>query len=238
MRAILCAAREVSVFKRLGVILLSLSTVSAFGQPSSSNRYQVGTITAVVAHQNAPGETDDNVARYEVSVKIANTSYVVLYTPPNGANGVEYSVGMDRLFLVGSDTLTFNSTLSGKTEVPILRREALPPQKVLDWSRAPSQYFSMKQEHLSEALDLSDDQRDKIKPILEQETGEAGQILWTSVIPAKEKLKRWEKIVAESDAKIRPFLSPAQVDKLLELRKQQKAELRSLIAERKTEKQD
>ncbi len=226
------------MFKHLAVIFLCLSSLSTLGQTSSSNRYQVGTITAVIAHQNAPGETADNVARYEVSIKIASTSYVVLYTPPSGVNSVEYSVGMDRLFLVGSDTLTFNSPLSGKTEVPILRREALPQQKVLDWSKAPSQYFSMKQEHLTDTLDLTDDQRIKIKPILEQEAGEAGQFLWTSVIPAKEKLKRWEKLVAESDAKIKQFLSPTQVDKLLELRRQQKEELRTLVAEQKAGKQD
>lgn len=226
------------MFKHLGVILLSLFAISTFGQPSSSDRYQVGTITAVIAHQNAPGEADDNVVRYEVSVKIADISFVVLYTPPNGANAVEYSVGMDKLFLVGSDTLTFNSTLSGKTEVPILRRETLPSQKVLDWSKAPSQYFSMKQEHLTDALDLTDDQGRKIKPILEQEAGEAGQFLWTSVIPVKEKLKRWEKLVAESDGKIKPFLTPTQVNKLLELRKQQKEELKTLVAQQKAEKQD
>jgi hypothetical protein len=225
------------VYKKVAVALICMSALSVLGQ-TPSNKYQVGTITAVTAHQNASGEAGDNVARYDVSVKIGNTSYVVLYAPPNGANGVEYSPGMDMLFLVGNDTLTFNSRLSGKTQVPILRREVLPAERVLDWSKAPSQYFSMKQQHLSEVFDLTNDQQTKIKPIIEQETGEAGQFLWTSVLSPKDKLKQWEKIVATSDTKIKPFLSPTQVDKLVELRKQQKVDLKKLIAEQKSDKQD
>ncbi len=66
------------------------------------------------------------MARYDVSVKIGNVLYVILYTPLNGANSVEYSPGIEMLFSVGSDTLTFNSKLSGTTQAPILRREVLP----------------------------------------------------------------------------------------------------------------
>jgi hypothetical protein len=65
----------------------------------------------------------------------------------------------------------------------------------------------MKQQHLSEALGLSDDQQAKIKPTLEQESGEAGTILWDPVLSRKDKLKRYEKLVAASDAKIKPILS-------------------------------
>ena len=227
---------EVFVHKRLCVILICISVCSTLGQTPSS-KYQPGTIMAVTAHQNAPGEAESDVVRYDVTVKIGNISYVVLYTPRNGVSSVEYAPGIDMLFSVGSDTLTFNSTLSGTTELPILRREDLPTQSTLDWCKAPSQYFSMKQQHLSEVLSLTDDQQTKIKPVLQQESGEAGQILWTSVVSPKDKLKQWEKIVESSDAKIKPFLSPIQVDKLLELRKQQKAELKTLIAKQKTGKQ-
>jgi DNA polymerase III delta prime subunit len=96
----------------------------------------------------------------------------------------------------------------------------------------------MKQQHLSEALGLTDDQQAKIKPTLEQESGEAGTILWDPVLSRKDKLKRYEKLVAASDAKIKPILSTTQVDRLLELRKQQKAELRKLIAEQNAGKQN
>lgn len=215
---------------QLGVILICISTFFTLGQTPSS-KYQPGTVTAVTAHQDASADAREEPARYDVSVKIGNVLYVVLYTPLNGANSVEYSPGIDMLFLVGSDTLTFNSKISGTTQVPILRREVLPAQKGLDWSKARSQYFSMKQQHLSQVLGLSDDQQTKIKPTLEQESGEAGTILWDPVLSQKDKLKRYEKLVAASDAKIKPLLSPRQVDQLLELRKQQREELKRIVAE-------
>jgi hypothetical protein len=216
------------VLKHIGVILICISALA--GQTSSA-KYQPGAITAVTTHQSAPGEAGEEATRYDVSVKIRNVVYVVLYTPRNGDNIVEHSAGFEMLFLVGSNTLTFNSKGSGTTVVPILRREILPAESGIDWSKAPSQYFSMKQRHLSEALDLTDDQQTKIKPLIEQEAGEAGSILWTPVVSRKDRLKQYEKIVKASDAKIKAFLTPDQVSKLVELRKQQKVELKELIAE-------
>jgi len=164
-------------------------------------------------------------------VKIRNVTYVVLYSPRSGDNSVEYYRGLETLFLPGSDTLSFNSKTSGTIKMPILRQETLPADSGIDWSKAPSQYFSMKQQHLTEALGLTDDQQAKLKPFIEQEAGEAGMILWTPVVPAKDRLKQFEKIVKASDAKIKPFLSPDQQVKLAEIRKQQKVELKQLIAE-------
>jgi hypothetical protein len=126
-----------------------------------------------------------------VSIKVGNTIYTVLYAPANGANSVEYSAGISLLVLVGTDTLTFNSKLSGSTEVPILNRQTLPAQSGLDWSKLPGQYFSMKQQHLTEALSLSEEQQTKLNPILEQETAEAGQFMSNPVLYRKEKLKQW-----------------------------------------------
>ena len=222
--------------KQLRLILICMSAFSILGQATSS-KYQPGTITAVTTHQNTPGETGEEAARYEVSVKIRNVIYVVLYTPRYGSNTVEYSPGIEMLFLVGDKTLKFNSTTSGTTEVPILRREILPAESGLDWSKAPSQYFSMKQRHLSEALGLTDDQQANIKPLIEQEASEAGKILWTPVVSPEDRLKQYQKIVKASDAKIKRFLSPTQVSTLVQLRKQQKVELKELIAEQKTNKQ-
>jgi hypothetical protein len=220
------------VLKQICIILICLSTLASVGRASSS-KYQPGTITAVTVHKNTPGEGGEDVARYDVSVKIRNVVYVVLYTPRNGANSVEYAPGIEMLFLVGSHTLTFNSKISGTTKLPIVSREIFPPQSGLDWSKAPSQYFSMKQQHMSEALGLTEDQQVKIKPLLEQEAGEAGAILWTPVVSRKDRLKQYEKIVKASDEKIKPFLTSTQVDRLLALRKRQKVELKDLIAEQK-----
>ena len=223
--------------KQLGLVLICTCALSALGQTPSA-KYQPGTITAVTKHQNAPGNGGEDVARYDVSVKIGDVLYVILYTPLNGANTVEYSPGIEMLFSIGSDTLTFNSKISGSTQAPILRREVLPASSGLDWSKAHGQYFTMKQQHLTEALGLTEDQQVRIKPTLQQEAGEAAAFLWDPVLSRKEKLKRYEKLVADSDAKIKPNLLPTQVDKLVELRKQQKAELKELVSKQSSGKQD
>jgi hypothetical protein len=214
-----------------GTILLGAAMLSAQGQTASS-KFQPGTITAVAAHQNAPGESGD-VARYDVSVKVGNIVYKVLYTPPNGASAVKYSAGFELLVLVGNDTLTFNSQLSGMTVVPILSRQTLPASSGPDLSKVPGQYFTMKQQRLSQTLNLSDDQQARIKPFLEQETGEVGQIFDNPALSRKDKLNRWEKIVESSDDKIKPFLSQTQLQKLQDLRKQQMQDLKKLISESK-----
>jgi len=214
-----------------------VSVLPALCQTPES-KYLPGTVVAVIRHQDLPGEPQSGSSRYDVSVKVGNTTYVVLYTSPNGATGVEYSVGRGILVLVGRDTLTFNSKLSGTTEVPILRRETLPTESGPDWSKLPSQYFSMKQQHLSEKLDLTQDQQAKIKPILEQEAGEVGQILGNPVLSRKDQLNRWEKIVRSSDAKLKPFLSQEQLVKLQGLRSEQRKELKRMVAEQNPDKQN
>jgi len=221
------------VLKRLSFILFCVSALLAFGQ-TPMPKYQRGTITAVKPHQNAANEPASDVVRYDVSVKIGNIVYLVLYTPRNGANSVEYAAGIDMLFAVGENVLTFNSKLSGTTEAPILHREVLPAKSGLDPTRAPGQYFSMK----LQALDLTDNQQAKIKPTLEQETTEVGQFMGDPVLSRKTKLDRYEKLVRSSDAKIKPLLSPTQAERLVELRKQQKEDVKRFISEQKSEKHD
>jgi hypothetical protein len=216
----------------MAVILIWVGAISTCAQTSSA-KYQPGTIMAVTGHLNTAKEVEGNAVRYDVSVKIGNVVYVVLYTPPSGARTVEYSTGKQMLFLVGNHTLTFNSRLSGTAEMPILRRETVPGQRGLDWSKAPGQYFSMKQQHISKALSLTADQQNQIKPILEQETGEVGQILRNPVLSRKQKLKRYKEIVETSDAKIKPHLSTTQLKQLVELREQQRLELRRLMAKQR-----
>jgi hypothetical protein len=220
------------MLKWLTLVLISISIVSATGQTSSS-RYQAGVITAVNTHQNAQGESDTDVMRYDVSIKVGNTIYVALYTPPTGRTTVEYSVGLGLLVLVKGDTLTCNK-FSQTDNLPILRRETLAAKSNLDLSRIPGEYFNMKQQHLSEVLGLTDDQHTKIQPILEQESGEVSQLVGNPSLSRKEKLNRWGKIVQSSDKKLEPLLSQVQLGKLHELRKEQKPEMKKLIDEGKT----
>jgi hypothetical protein len=90
--------------------------LSAFGQ--STSKYQVGTITEVKTHRDAGGG-DTDPARYDVSVKVGDTIYVVLYTPPLGEQTVKYAAGRELLVLVGKRTIRYNDILGQSFEVPI-----------------------------------------------------------------------------------------------------------------------
>ena len=217
--------------KWLSLIFLSTALLPAPCQ-TPSNEYQPGTIVAVTPHQLTTGQQKSDVVQYDLSVQVENTVYVVLYTPPLGLKTVQYSVGYEKLVLLGKDTLTFNSDMSGKTVLPILRREVLPVKNAIDWSKGPGEYFSMKLEHLTQTLDLTEEQQSKIKPILEQETGELDPLWGNPVVSRKEKLIQLEKIVLSSDKKIKPLLTEAQLQKLEEMRKEQKQELKKRIAEK------
>jgi hypothetical protein len=143
---------------------------------------------------------------------------------------VEYSVGHEFLFCVGENTLKFPDKFGGNTELPIVATKKLPPEPVIDWSKAPGQYFVMKMKNLSTSLNLSDEQQVGIKPIAEQESADAGAVIFTPAVSRKERLSQWEKIVRSSDVKMRPILTTEQWGKLQEMRKNQKQELRDLIA--------
>src|SRR5258708_38691697 len=105
----------------VGLFLSFLTMFRAFGQ--STSKYQVGTITEVKAHQAAGSSASDTVS-YDVSVKVGDTIYVVLYTPPLGEETVKYSAGRDLLVLVGKRTIRYNDILRQSFEVP---RESQQP---------------------------------------------------------------------------------------------------------------
>ncbi len=113
------------MLKAMGLVLICLSALPTFCQSTSA--YQVGTITAVTPHQGAAG-SDPFVASYDVSVKVGDTVYVVLYTPPADVGTVKYATGRDLLVLVGEKTLTFNDQLGTSSEVPILSRMTVATQ--------------------------------------------------------------------------------------------------------------
>lgn len=106
---------------RLAIVFcISLTTFPAFCQ--SASKYQVGTITEVKVHQTA-GSGASDAANYDVSVKVSNTTYVVLYTPPLGEETVKYAAGRDLLVLVGKNKITYNDILGRSYEVPIESRK-------------------------------------------------------------------------------------------------------------------
>ncbi len=103
---------------------ICLSSLSAFSQSKSD--YQAGTIMAVAPHPLAPNQVaaapEDSPASYDVSVKVGDIVYVVLYTPPLGQKTVEYAAGRDLLVLVKEKTVVFNDPFGNSREIPILSR--------------------------------------------------------------------------------------------------------------------
>ena len=102
--------------KRLIVgVTFCLLTLAAVGQ--STSKYQVAIITEVKSH--AAGDDASGPARYDVSVKVGDTIYVVLYTQPLGEIPVTYEKGHELLVLVGKNTITYNDILGRSLQVPI-----------------------------------------------------------------------------------------------------------------------
>lgn len=114
------------MWKTVGVMLIGLSLVS--GLATAINGYEPGTITEVKAHQGAGA--DPSASSYDVSVKVGNTIYVVLYTPPPGTSTItlQYVAGRQLLVRVGEKTIAFNDELGRTSEVPILSRTTVAPQ--------------------------------------------------------------------------------------------------------------
>ena len=102
------------MLKLISVICICLGTFPAFSQAVS--KYQVATITDVKTHQ----ASGSDVVSYDVSLKVADTTYVVLYKPPLGMNTVKYAAGRELLVLVGKKTITYNDILGQSHEVPIV----------------------------------------------------------------------------------------------------------------------
>jgi hypothetical protein len=121
------------MLRLVGLLLVFLTMFPAFGQ--STSKYQVGTITEVKAHQ-AAGSGAPDVASYDVSVKVGDTIYVVLYTPPLGEITVKYAAGRDLLVLVGKDKITYNDILGQSYDVPIeSQKPAAKPKQSKSVSR-------------------------------------------------------------------------------------------------------
>ena len=104
------------MLRLVGLVCVFLTTFPAFCQ--STSKYQVGTIAEVKLHQAAGGGASD-AASYDVSVKVGDTVYVVLYTPALGEDTVKYAAGRDLLVLVGKNTITYNDILGRSFAVPI-----------------------------------------------------------------------------------------------------------------------
>jgi hypothetical protein len=109
------------------VILISTLALPVVSQ-TASPKYEPGMILAVKPHHANPGQ-DSSARLYDISVRVGNTIYVVLYSQPAGTTSPEYRRGLDLPVLVGRNTIKFNDMLGRPRELPILSRQPIPDTK-------------------------------------------------------------------------------------------------------------
>ena len=108
------------MLKLICVICICLTTFPAFCEPAS--KWEVATIIDVKTHHIDSSSAPDVVA-FDVSVKVGNTVYLVLYTPPLGLSTIKYAGGRQLLVLVGKKTIRYNDILGQSLEVPIISQK-------------------------------------------------------------------------------------------------------------------
>jgi hypothetical protein len=113
--------RALNVMK---IIVMWMAILPVLGQ-TAKPAYQTATIVDVKTHQESAA-SDSSVSRYDITIRLQNNMYVVLYTPPPGTYGSQYMKGMDMQVLVGDKTITYNDMLGVSREVPILSRMKAP----------------------------------------------------------------------------------------------------------------
>lgn len=105
------------MLKLVGVFCICLAALPGFCQ--SASKWQVGTVTEVKVHQIGEKVGASEAISYDVSVKVGDTIYVVLYTPPLRDETVKYAAGRELLVLVGKNTIRYNDMLGQSYDVPV-----------------------------------------------------------------------------------------------------------------------
>ena len=89
-------------------------------------------------------------------------------------------------------------------------------------------YFSYRLEHLNQALKLTPNQEREVTHVVEQEAGELNEFICNPVISRKDQLAKFDATLRESDAKMKPILTPEQYKQLPKLREAEMKRLESL----------
>jgi hypothetical protein len=108
------------MLKLMCVVCICMTTFPAFCEPAA--KWEVATIIDCKTHQTV-GSTASDVVSYDVSVKVGDTVYLVLYTPPLGLSTVKYAGGRQLLVLIGKKTIKYNDILGQSLEVPIISQK-------------------------------------------------------------------------------------------------------------------
>jgi hypothetical protein len=107
------------------ILMLSLSMCMPGWTWSQAKdaEYQSGTIVTVKPHETV---ASDGTQPYDVTVRVRDRDYVVLFTSPVGSERVKYSEGQGLLVKVGTKTLGFRDMLGRYSEFPILSSKEVP----------------------------------------------------------------------------------------------------------------
>jgi hypothetical protein len=107
--------------------LFSLVICASCIAQSTAAKWLVATAMDVKVHQPAEAREDAATVRYDITVRVGNMEYVVLYVPPDGTSKamVESCRGIEGLVLVGADTIKYNDMLGRTHEVPIISRRTI-----------------------------------------------------------------------------------------------------------------
>ena len=110
------------------IAVIALCFVTLPGLCQSTSKYQIATILEVKPHQSA-GDLASDAISYDVSVKVGDTIYVVLYTQLLGEIPAKYATGRELLVLVDKNAITYNDMLGRSLQVPIeSQRPATEPK--------------------------------------------------------------------------------------------------------------
>lgn len=109
------------MLKSLLLIIICAVALPVFCEPSA--KHEVATGVDVKPHQPAGDSSSSAVASYDVSVKVASTIYLVLYTDTLGTGTVRYAPGRELLVHVGKNTITYNDISGRSQEVPIISQK-------------------------------------------------------------------------------------------------------------------
>ncbi|HEY4676515.1 MAG TPA: hypothetical protein VIJ01_05105 [Candidatus Angelobacter sp.] len=120
---------------RRAISLLVVCVATLLSAQSNSSKYQSALILEVKEHQGPIPDhilekiKDPSAAHYDISIRLKgnHAEYVLLYTPPPGRYGFQFTKGMDRLVLVESDTITFNDIAGRSITAPILSQRPAQP---------------------------------------------------------------------------------------------------------------
>jgi hypothetical protein len=118
-------AMEGTAMRTATLLLLALLLVPTSYAQSEPAKWQVATIMDT-KELPATGPST-NALRYEVTLRVEKTEYVIIYTEPSASKGVPpYRPGQDFLIQIGPEKIKYNDMLGRVHEVPILRHRNIP----------------------------------------------------------------------------------------------------------------